>query len=96
VADPIRFLSDWPYQPGRRGPVSAHAALIIRQDPLQQAARLIAKHELRVWFEPNWRSARWLAARFPHCLICSIPEESNTPSLYRVPGWRPQRNNGVV
>jgi hypothetical protein len=96
MADPIRFLTDWPFLRGQKGYVSVNAGLIIRQDPLQQAVRLIARNELRVWFEPDWRNARFLAGRFRHCLICSIPLESNTPSLHRIPGWRPRPNNGVV
>jgi hypothetical protein len=60
------------------------------------AEQLIARHELRVWFEPDWRNGRYLARRFPHCLIYSIPVESNTLSLRKVPGWRPRRNFGVV
>jgi hypothetical protein len=79
----------------RRLPVTT-AARIVRQEPVQQAAQIIARHELRVWFEPRWADARRLAIRFPRCLVCSIPTESDTINLHRVPGWRPQRDRGVV
>ena len=96
MPDPIRLLFEWPTQRGlRRLPVTT-AARIVRQDPVQQAAQIIARHELRVWFEPRWADARRLAVRFPRCLICSIPTESDTINLHRVPGWRPQRDRGVV
>jgi hypothetical protein len=96
MADPLRCLLDWPFAYGRRIVLPVNPALIVRQDPVRQAIRLIARNELRVWFEPDWYIARTLASRFPHCLICSIPVESNTPSLHRIPGWRPRPNNGVV
>lgn len=96
MADPIRLLSDWPFLRGQRAYSSVTAGQILRRDPLQHAVYLIARHELRVWFEPEWHNARFLAKRFPHCLICSIPIESNTLSLRRIPGWRPRPNNGVV
>jgi hypothetical protein len=96
MADPIRFLTDWPGFHGRRVTPSYTAGQIIKQDPLQQAVRLIAYHELRVWFEPCWHDARYLARRFPHCTICSIPVESDTFNLHRTPGWRPRRITGIV
>ena len=96
MADPIRFLTQWPYLRGIRVLPSANAAQIVRQSPLEQSAQIIARHELRVWFEPRWRDGCILAARFRHCLICSIPVESDTPALHRIPGWRPRRDNGVI
>lgn len=73
MADPIRLLSEWPNLRGRRAYSPVNPALIIRRDPLQVAVRLIACYELRVWFEPDWRNARYLAARFPHCLNLLYP-----------------------
>ncbi len=96
MPDPIRLLFEWPAMRGvRRFPLTA-TTQIVREDPVQQAMRIIAKHELRVWFEPRWEDARRLAARFPHCLICSIPTESDTIHPRRVPAWRPRRDSGVV
>ncbi|HLK60083.1 MAG TPA: hypothetical protein VKU00_26215 [Chthonomonadaceae bacterium] len=96
MPDPIRMLTDWPGMRGRRVVPAALSGQIVRQDPLQMAIRQIGRYELRCWFEPDWAAARYLAQRFPHCLICSIPVESNTINLHRVPGWRPRPDNGVV
>lgn len=96
MSDPIRGISGWYTLRGQRSLPSISAGQIIRQDPYLIAARLIARHELRVWFEPDWRTARLLARRFPYCAICSIPLETRPASLLRVPGWRPRRNVGVV
>ena len=70
--------------------LSASSGQIHWRDPLRESTRLIGYHELRVWFEPDWGVARTLARRFPHCLIYSIPIESNTASLNHVPAWRPR------
>jgi hypothetical protein len=96
MSDPIRSLTGWTLLRVQGGLPSAPAAQIIRHDPFQFSARMIARHELRVWFEPDWQPARRLARRFPYCAVCSIPAESNTESLRRIPGWRPRRNVGVV
>ena len=96
MADPLRFLHDWPGMHGRRAYTGIHVAQIIRQDPVQWSTRIIARHELRVWFEPRWQDGRVLARRFPRCLICSIPTESDTLNLHRVPKWRPRPDVGVV
>ena len=96
MPDPIRLISEWPGMRGvRRLPMTA-TVRIVRQDPVQQAIEIISKHELRVWFEPRWADARRLAARFPHCMICSIPTESDSIHPRRVPAWRPRRDRGVV
>jgi hypothetical protein len=95
MADPFRFSYRWPGgPPSARGGVES--ALILRQDAVRRAAYLISKHELSLWFEPRWEHARILARRFPHCTICSIPTESDTPNLHRVPGWRPRRQGGTL
>ncbi len=96
MPDPIRLLFDWPGMRGARRLSTTPAGQIIRQDPVQQSMQIIAKHELRVWFEPQWADARRLADHFPRCLICSIPTESDTINLHRLPGWRPRPNRGVV
>ncbi len=96
MPDPIRLLSEWPGMRGVRRLPLVTTAQIVREDPVQQAIRIIARHELRVWFEPRWSDARRLAIRFPRCLICSIPTESDTIDLRRVPGWRPRPDRGVV
>jgi hypothetical protein len=96
MSDPIHFLTGWTAFHSRRVMPTATAAQIIRQDPLWFSERMIAKHELRIWFEPDWRNARYLARRFPRCLICSIPPESDTPARHRVPGWRSRRPAGVL
>ena len=67
---------------------------IFRQNPIRMGERLIARHELRVYFEPDWQAARYLAARFPYCLVFSIPVESNTANLKKIPGWRKKKNAG--
>jgi hypothetical protein len=90
MADPMRIL----YEGGlyaRRVRIRENAAILVRQDPLSYSARLIARNNLRIWFEPDWYLARRLAAMFPSCLICSIPVESDTPNLYKTPGWRIRR-----
>lgn len=96
MADPIRCLTDWPGMRGRRVLPPVQAGQIVRQDPMQQAVRLISRHELRVWFEPNWAVGRRLARRFPSCMVCSLPEESNLVSLRRIPAWRPKPDLGCV
>lgn len=96
MPDSIRLITEWPGAQGCRVLPSVAYAQIIRQDPYQFSARMIARHELRIWFEPNWGVARRLARRFPYCLVCSIPFESDTAALHRVPGWRPRRDVGQV
>jgi hypothetical protein len=96
MADPIRLLFQWHGIRATRRFPTVTAAQIIRQDPVRHSMQIIAKHELRVWFEPRWMDARRLAARFPRCLICSIPTESDTVNLRRVPGWRSRPDRGVV
>jgi hypothetical protein len=96
VADPIRLLYNWPTLRGRTTYQAARAGQIARQDSLRQAVYLIQKYELAVWFEPDWQNARFLARRFRHTAICSIPIESNTLNLKRIPGWRPRPDNGQV
>jgi hypothetical protein len=96
MPDPIRFLTNWPYLRGIRVLPSANAAQIVRQDPLQHSVQIIGRNELRVWFEPRWRDGRYLARLFPHCLICSIPDECDTPALHRTPGWRRRRYIGIL
>ncbi|HLH81112.1 MAG TPA: hypothetical protein VKV29_12625 [Chthonomonas sp.] len=72
------------------------AAILARWDAYAYSSYLIAKYELTLWFEPEWKVARALARRFPYCTVLSIPEESVTPSLFRVPGWRPKRPPAVL
>ena len=69
---------------------------IFRHNPIAQGERLIARHELRVYFEPDWQAARYLAARFPYCLVFSIPAESNTINLRKTPGWRMKRSGSIT
>lgn len=96
MADPTRtffqFPGDRPSQRASANPTEK----VMRQQALEQSIQIIAKHELRIWFEPCWEDARLLAARFPHCVICSIPTESDTVNRTRVPGWRARRNGGVI
>ena len=87
--EPFPFLMP-SHEPSGRPFLSAASGQIYWRDPLREATHLIGYHELRVWFEPDWGVGRVLAQRFPHCLIYSIPFESNTASLYRVPAWRPR------
>lgn len=96
MSDPIRMVTGWTQMRSMSVFNKPVAGQILRQDPLQMSMRIIARNELRVWFEPNWRDGRFLARRFPHCLICSIPEESDTINLRRIPKWRPRRDMGVV
>ena len=96
MSDSIRLLYNWSALRVQNARMAGNAGQILRHDPFSMPAQLIARHELRVWFEPDWHQARLLARRFPHCLICSIPVESNTENLRRVPGWRPRRANGVL
>jgi hypothetical protein len=93
--DPLRFLYDAPSLKKRRINQDNRAAIIERHDALAMSVRTISRHELRVWFEPDWGAARWLATRFPHCLIVSIPVESNTPNLTKTPGWRLRKSNNA-
>ena len=95
MTDPLRILSASSFPRGGQPLPSFSKDLILRQDPLQYACRLIARNELHIWFEPDWGLARQLARRFPSCLVYSIPHESNTPSLHRIPGWRRHRHTGA-
>jgi len=94
MADPFRFTYHWHGARNARGGVES--ALILRQDALRRATFMISKYELSIWFEPRWEHARILARRFPHTTICSIPEESDTPNLHRIPAWRPRRQTGTL
>ena len=100
MADPIRLLFNWPGMRGARRLPAASAGQIVRQYPVQrsvqQSMQIIARHELHIWFEPRWSDGRRLAARFPRCLICSIPTESDTVNLHRVPGWRMRLQRGLL
>lgn len=96
MSDPFRMLYIWPGAPNRLTNSPATSGQIFYRDALRHSAYMIAKYELRVWFEPNWRDARLLARRFPHCMICSIPEESDTPSLHKVPRWRRRPQSGIL
>jgi hypothetical protein len=96
MPDPFRIVYTWPGTTGRAANPPAPAGQIFYRDNLRHAAYLIAKHELSVWFEPNWQDARLLARRFPHCMICSIPTESDTPNLRKTPGWRKRPTQGVI
>lgn len=96
MSNPIRLLVDWPAMGKGRAYQPVEAGQIIWQHPLEISVQTISKHELHIWFEPRWSDARYLARRFPHCLICSIPTESDTINLHRVPKWRPKRNVGQV
>lgn len=96
MSDPIRLFTDWPHFDGQRVVTAPTSGIILRRDAFQQAVRLISRHELHVWVEPSWRVGRLLARRFPRCSIYSIPIESDTLNLRRVPGWRPRRDCGRV
>ncbi len=96
MSDPVRLLYNWPTLRGRTVYQPALSGQIARQNSLQHAVYVIQKHELAVWFEPNWQDARFLARRFRHCAVCSIPAESNTINLHRIPGWRTRPDNGQV
>lgn len=96
MADPIRLFLGWPGTPRQRFASTVRSGLVYRQDSLRMAVHLIARHELRCWFEPDWANARYLARRFPHCMICSIPVESNTENLHRIPAWRSRPGNGAL
>ncbi len=96
MPDPLRMMYSWPGSGLRPVNPPATSGQLFYRDNLRHAAYLIARYELRVWFEPNWRDARQLARQFPHCTICSIPEESDTPSLHKIPGWRKRRASGIL
>jgi hypothetical protein len=96
MTDPIRGMTGWISPRGERDLPTVAATWILRRDPYVWSARFIARHELRIWFEPNWHLARRLAARYPTCLVCSIPVESDTASLRRIPGWRRRRDRGWI
>ncbi len=91
MADPIRLIQTGPFFRTQRAAANIEYGQILRREPLAFAAEQIARHEHRTWFEPHWGSARYLARRFPHCTIFSIPTESNTFNLHKVPAWRPKR-----
>ncbi len=91
MADGMRTVFGGGDYSGRPVTTTIATEQIFRHDPLRQGERLIARHELRVYFEPDWSVARRLAARFPYCLVFSIPVESNTPNLKKIPGWRVRR-----
>ena len=93
--DPLRMLYDGPSLLRRRMEEKPRPAYIERHDALGMAIEIIARNELRVWYEPDWGMARYLARRFPHCLVFSIPEESNTVNMHRTPGWRARRHNNA-
>ena len=96
MADPIRLIVQGYsafVHPNRSKP---SAAYIVRSEPLAMAIRILSREELRVWYEPDWRTAKMISRRFPHVMVCSIPEESNTANLRKTPGWRYKKHNGAV
>ena len=88
----MRFVLGGGDYSGRPVSTKATTEQIFRYSPLEQGERLIARHELRVYFEPDWNTARHLAARFPYCLVFSIPVESHSDNLRKIPGWRVKRS----
>ena len=89
--DPFRPFGGTP----RKILLKEETVLLRRQDPLNFAAEMISRHELRVWFEPDWRLARQLALWFPLCTVVSIPLESNTVAHTKTPAWRRAKSNGA-
>lgn len=96
MEDPLRLLAQSPRFREQGQTDSERAAILRRVDPLRQSALLIRKYELRIWFEPKWSDGRQLARLFPDCLVVAVPEESDTPALRKIPGWRPLRRTGAV
>ena len=94
MADPFGVLFNRNFYQGRPGGEHVPAALISHTNSLFYAASLIQRHRLNLWFEPDWHSARKLARMSSNCFIYSIPVESFTYSLWKVPGWRPKKDNG--
>lgn len=93
--DSLRLLYNGPSLRQRRLGELDRPAFIERYDLTAASVRMISRYELRVWFEPDWYIARRLAARFPHCLVVSIPVESNTPNLTKTPAWRRRPHNNA-
>lgn len=94
MSESFSNLYHWRGHSGSHFP-TVEAGQLLPRDPLDEAARVIAQGELRVWFEPRWRDARILAGWFPLCLVCSIPEESDTESLRKTPAWRMRVDSGA-
>ncbi len=95
MADPFGSLRGFHNLMGQ-GRYQMTAGYILRRSSIQQARRLIEREMPYSWFEQNWYDARLLAREFRFCAIFSVPEESNTFALWKIPGWRPKRDNGVV
>ncbi len=95
MADPLWGLNG-AFNAGNRVYMRAAAGQILRRDGLQTSFHIVRTYQPSIWFEPNWQQGRLLARTFPHCRICSVPLESDTPNLRKVPGWRPRRDFGRV
>ena len=65
MADGMRTVFGGGNYSARPVAVKAPTEQIFRYNPAHLGERLIARHELRVYFEPDWNAARYLAARFP-------------------------------
>ena len=72
---------------GRSGK-SRNVLILRRKSALEQGTEMIARHELKIWWEPDWRTGMKLAKRFPDCTIVSVPIESDTVNLLKLPAWR--------
>ncbi|MGC8666690.1 MAG: hypothetical protein ACP5VE_01055 [Chthonomonadales bacterium] len=89
MQDPIRQIFSWnnPYCP-RRSEKSEHE-LIEYRDRVEFALTLIRRHELRLWFEPDWRTAVPIAQAAPQCAVFSIPDGARIiDELDQPPPWR--------
>lgn len=91
MQDPLGQLFPWnhPFSPiGGRRKRTEHE-LIEYRDRVEFAVNLIRRHEMRLWFEPNWRTALPIAEAVPQCVVFSIPDGARlVDELDLPPPWR--------
>ncbi len=95
MADPLWGLNG-AVTAGNKVYMRAAAGQIQRRDGLQTAFHIVGTYRPSIWFEPDWQQGKLLAHAFPYCRVCSVPLESCTLNLKKVPGWRPRRDFGRV
>jgi len=95
MSDPLRCLYGSPQAAGDLPSDTPHE-LIEYRDRVAFAAALIRDHELRLWFESNWRLARQIARLCPECQVFSIPTGARwIDALDSPPAWLRRREVGA-
>jgi len=95
MQDPLRHLLGRSLDDARIPWRESEQEIIDYRDRVAFAASVIRNHELRLWFERDWPTARRIQEFCPECLVMSVP----TPALWidrldEPPPWRRRGRGG--